>query len=84
MTKATIDLTGLVPVTVEKAARIAREASRFEAGVMLREQESVINLKSMIGLLSMALSGRQTVELVCDGPDEEEALKAMLTVMQKP
>ena len=44
----------------------------------------VINLKSMIGLLSQSAgNGQQSLQVVCDGTDEEEALVGVLEELRR-
>lgn len=62
-----------LPISRETAAKIARAASGFESTVTLEGEGLVLNLKSMIGLLSQSLPREGDVQLVISGPDEEQA-----------
>lgn len=77
MIRKTIDVAPLIPYRREEAARVASCASHYDCAVKLEDPSTSINLKSVIGLLSMVITGKSATELVCDGPDEKEAAEAV-------
>ncbi len=77
MCKCWIDLRGQLPITRERAARIASAASRFHATLTLERDGIILNLKSMIGLLSQSFPKDGQMELVADGADEDAACEAL-------
>lgn len=83
MLKYQIDLSGRLPITRERAARIASTASRFSSTLTLERDGIVLNVKSMIGLLSQSFPKDGKMELVADGEDEREALEAVTGELQK-
>ena len=84
MKRETILTEQVFPVSREKAARVAACASRYTSAIMLEGETLVINLKSMIGLLSQSAgNGQQSLQVVCDGTDEEEALAGVLEELRR-
>lgn len=71
-----------LPISRETAAKIARAASGFESTVTLEGEGLVLNLKSMIGLLSQSLPSEGDVQLVISGPDEEQAKEQLKDLAQ--
>ena len=63
------------PLNRTLAAQVVQTASRFDARVMIRRHQKVVNAKSMLGLLSL---DADEMFLVCDGADEEAASAAVL------
>lgn len=59
------------------AAQFVQEASRFSSDIFIIKEEKKINVKSIMGLMSLAIGSGKTITLAADGPDEEEALDAM-------
>lgn len=83
MLKRQFDLTGVKPFNRESAAEIAIAASRYESTLTLESGNSIINMKSMLGLLSHAVPMKGEVTLSADGPDEEQVMDAILSLLEK-
>lgn len=83
MIRISVDLTHHLPVSRDTAAQIAYAASRFESTVTLEGEGLVLNLKSMIGLLSQSIPKAGSVDLVISGPDEAAALESLQKLLQK-
>ena len=75
MTKTPVTLSR--PITRIEAARIVQTAGTFEARVMMQHGQNIINVKSMLGLLSLCTTVTDGLELVTDGADEKEAAAAV-------
>ena len=45
--------------------------------------ERRINAKSLLGVLSMAITSGTVVTLIADGPDEETAVKTLAKMLEK-
>ena len=82
MIKTPVDLSMLIPIGREMAAKISSAASLYPCTVTLEHDGIVLNLKSMIGLLSQSIPKEGKMTLVVDGEDEEKAEKAVLAVIQ--
>ena len=81
MIKTPVDLSKLIPIGREMAAQISSAASLCPCTVTLEHDGIVLNLKSMIGLLSQSIPRDGKMTLVADGPDEEKAVQAVLKVI---
>lgn len=77
MIKIPADLTPFMPVNREQAMRIASVADRFECMLTLERDGIVLNIKSMIGLLSQTVPKDGKMTLVADGADEAEAIEEL-------
>ncbi|WP_409290318.1 HPr family phosphocarrier protein [Peribacillus sp. SCS-26] len=65
------------------AALFVQEANRYSADVFLEKDGKKVNAKSIMGLMSLAVSAGTEVKLVAEGNDEEEALEALQAFVQK-
>ena len=83
MIKTEIDLLPMIPLDRISAALLAQTASHFEARLMLEKEGMVLNLKSMLGLLSQPNFGDGKMILTADGEDEKEATDAILSIFRK-
>ncbi len=64
------------------AADFVQCASRFDAQVRIaRVGDEPVNAKSMILLLSRGLSRGTEVEISAEGPDEVEAVEALISLL---
>ena len=82
MVKTELNLKDDIPVGREKAAMIAKAASKFQCTLTLERDGIVLNVKSMIGLLSQSIPTDGLMFLVADGEDEAAATEAVLKAIQ--
>ena len=82
MLTAIVDLSKDLPIGRSKAAEIAGVAGRFQSMATLERDGIVLNLKSMIGLLSQSVPKDGQMTLVVNGEDEGEALQALLEIIK--
>jgi len=84
MIRTELDLRPLMPFTRLTAARLATAAGRYESRLTLECEGLVLNMKSMLGLLSQAKLPKGRATLVADGPDENAATQAVLNAVREP
>ena len=77
MIRIPADLTPFIPIDREQAMRIASVADRFQCMLTLEKDGIVLNIKSMIGLLSQTVPKDGQMTLVADGEDEQEAVNEL-------
>ncbi|WP_078543957.1 HPr family phosphocarrier protein [Litchfieldia alkalitelluris] len=65
------------------AALFVQEANRFRADVFLEKDGKKVNAKSIMGLMSLAVSSGTTINLITEGTDEEEALEALAKFVEQ-
>ena len=63
------------------AAQFVQEASRFTSDIFIIDGEKKVNVKSIMGLMSLAINSGKTVTLAADGQDEEEAVQVLEAFM---
>lgn len=81
MIRQNVNLSALMPIGRTKAAEIAGVAGKYTCMLTLERDGIVLNLKSMIGLLSQTVPADGQMVLVAQGADEQEACKAMVEVL---
>ena len=82
MIKKMYNMTEMKPFNRESAAEVAIAASKFDSTFTMESGNSIINMKSMLGLLSHALP-KGEIALVADGADEAEAMEAVCQLLEK-
>ena len=68
---------------LKPAAVFAKTASAYDSLVTLTLEESTANAKSILSILGACVKKGDEIEIVCSGPDEEEALKAMVKAVEE-
>jgi phosphocarrier protein HPr len=53
-------------------------ASSFKCKVTFEYDDAIANAKSVLSVLGACIKKGDEIELICEGEDEEEALKAMV------
>lgn len=66
-----------------QAARIVQLAGHYQSRMMIEHDQTIVNVKSMLGLLSLCSEVVTGLTLIVEGEDEAEANEAMLTLLPK-
>lgn len=59
------------------AALFVQQANRFASEIFLEKDEKKVNVKSIMGLMSLAVGHGSVITLIVDGPDEQEAFEEL-------
>ncbi|MDQ0161995.1 HPr family phosphocarrier protein [Aeribacillus alveayuensis] len=65
------------------AALFVQEANKFSSDVFIEKDGQRVNAKSIMGLMSLAVSSGSVITLIADGPDEDEAIEALTNYVQR-
>jgi phosphocarrier protein HPr len=64
------------------SAKIVEASARFQSEIHIIKDGTAVNGRSIMGLMMLAASIGSTVMVSAEGPDAEEALKAMLALIE--
>lgn len=73
MIKHNLDLSAITPLNRMQIEHLVHLAGKFSSRILLEHRNRTINGKSMLGLLSMGMTGNEPVILMVEGEDEEIA-----------
>ncbi len=59
------------------ATALIRLVKNFKSAVILQKGSKMVKLNSMLNILSMAIKGGETVTIIIEGEDEQEAAIAI-------
>lgn len=59
-----------------------QKANEFKASIWVEKDDRRVNAKSLLGVLSLGIVKGSTIKLVADGSDEEEAIKALVNLIE--
>lgn len=65
------------------AAQFVQEANRFSADVFLLKDGKKVSAKSIMGLMSLAVSSGSVITIAADGPDENAAVESLAQYVGK-
>ena len=54
-----------------------QKAKSYASSIWIQKDDRRISAKSLLGVLSMGITGGMTITLIADGPDEAEALNGL-------
>ena len=57
-------------------------ANEFKSTVWVEKEDRRVNAKSLLGVLSLGIVGGTTIRIIVDGPDEETALDALVSLVE--
>ena len=79
MSKATKTLTVVnkLGIHARPAAVFAKTANKFKADVFVEKDGETINAKSIMGLMMLAAGPGSKLLIVANGPDADDAIKAI-------
>lgn len=64
------------------AGILCKEAMEFKSLITFRFRENTANAKSVLSVLGACVKCGDEIELFCEGEDEEEALKTLVTAIE--
>ena len=66
-----------------QATYFIQKANEFKCSIWIEADDRKINAKSLLGVLSMGITKGTSVNIIADGADEEEAVKALSDMLLK-
>ena len=60
-----------------------QKANEFKSSIWIEKEDRRVNAKSLLGVLSMGITKGTRVSIIAEGPDEEEAVKALTDMLVK-
>ncbi len=81
MTENTVTVPNRLGIHARPAALIVRAAVEYESDIWVSNGDDRVNAKSIMGVMTLAASGGTTVVVSAEGPDEEEACRAVTDVI---
>lgn len=59
------------------ASQFAKTASSFESDIRIGKGENLVNAKSIIGVLTLAVEEGEEITLTAEGPDEQQGIETL-------
>ena len=59
-----------------------QRANEYKSFVWVEKDERRVNAKSLLGVLSLGIIGGTDIRIIADGPDEQEAVDALVKLVE--
>ena len=77
MTEETITIENKTGIHARPASIFVQTATKFKSKVQIKAKGKTVDAKSILMIMSMGLVKGTEITICADGPDEEEAVKAL-------
>ena len=59
-----------------------QKANEFKSSIWIEKDERRVNAKSLLGVLSLGITGGTTIKIIADGADEQQAVDALVKLVE--
>lgn len=82
MVSQKVQITNLMGLHLRPAGLFCQTAMKFESSVKFRTKQGLQNAKSLLNVLGSCVKNGDTIEIICEGSDEQMALQAMVELVE--
>lgn len=82
MRKQSIVITSDAGLHARPASEFVAASGRHQASVQVTFNDKTVDGKSILGIMSLGVAKGRTIEVSVDGPDEDEALAALVALFE--
>ena len=81
MLQLEVEIINKLGLHARASAKLTQTAGRFRSDIWLSRNGRRVNAKSIMGVMMLAAAKGSTVVVETDGPDEEQALRALQSLV---
>jgi len=82
MLKKTITIKNKLGLHARASMKLINVAGRFESKVIIKQGNAEVNAKSIMNVMALAASKGTEIELITEGPDEQQAMNAVTELIE--
>lgn len=83
MIKREVTVINKLGLHARPAALFVQMANKFKADIFVEKEMKKVNAKSIMGIMSLGIAKGDTMTVAVDGLDENEALEALVELVEK-
>lgn len=83
MVEKTFTITDPAGMHARPASALVGSLSKFQSDITMEFKEKKVNLKSILGVMSLGVPSGSQVQIAADGADEAEAMETIERVLQE-
>lgn len=77
MAEKTLTIIDEAGIHARPATKLVQAAGKFESDLKLEYNDKTVNLKSIMGVMSLGIGKGAEIKVIAEGSEEEEAIKAL-------
>ncbi len=77
-----IEIKNLTGLHLHPAGLFCKTAAEFQCKITFQFKGNTTNAKSVLSVLGAGIKQGDEIELICEGADEQEALQAMIKIIE--
>ncbi len=81
MVSRTVQVNNQVGLHARPATFFIQKSSEFKSGIWVEKNNKRVNAKSLLGVLSLGVTKGTEITVIADGPDEEAAVQALVSLV---
>lgn len=82
MVEATVEIRNKSGLHARPAAILVQEAGKHACKLWVKKGDYEVDAKSILGIMSLAVSAGETITVKADGSDEKEALASLVQLIE--
>lgn len=82
MTTREVTIPNRLGLHARAAAKFVQAATRFRSRILVRRESRTMDGKSIMGVLLLAAARGSTITISAEGPDEADAVTALVTLVE--
>ena len=82
MIKQNVRVKVLSGIHFRPAGKITENALKYDSEITIMSKEKKCNAKSFLNLLAACIKYNDEIEVICEGPDEQQALEEMISLLE--
>jgi phosphocarrier protein len=82
MKRKEVEIKNKLGLHARPASLLVKLAGKFESEIQLAKDDTEINAKSILGVMMLAAGPGQSITISADGPDAEEAIDAIASLIE--
>ena len=79
----TVIVKSTVGLHASLAAKVVQAASKYDVDINLYYQDKIVDVKSILGLMSLAVPSGENVRVVATGDQAEAAINDIASILEK-
>lgn len=77
-----VTVSNQVGLHARPATFFIQKANEFKSSIWVERDDRRINAKSLLGVLSLGITGNTDIKILADGTDETEAVDALVALVE--
>ena len=78
MIKKELQITNKTGLHARPAAMLVKTTAKFKSNIMISKDGIEVNGKSIMGVMTLAAESGSIIEILIEGPDEQDAFDALV------